>query len=516
MTDLPPAAPDAFPPTDDLMRQPRPFVHRRTPAWLWAITLGVFGIVAVLQYGSAVAPARTAEDEAAARGETVPPAGPSALVLAGKLALLARQSGSAATDAAANKDLLPILATALGDPDAASAPAARAVIQPKPPPLPAAADRLRLAIIAAEVAGPGEALRRLDLIERDLAADSPLRDDVRTLRAVYARQPVAVADRDSLLDRHGWFARVALSHFDPAAEAGRETAAAEASSFLVLIAVVGLAYAAAFLAGVVLLVLALVWLAGGNARSGMASDSPRDQPGGRVWLETFALFVASFLLLKLILEGVAAVLGESSPVVAWAVPMGQWLLVLVLFWPLARGMPWARMRREVGWHSGRGLAREVAAGVAGYCAALPIFVGVAVVGVIVTLVYELVTGERQAPPMSKVGQMLGHSGVALRVALATLLVAWAPLVEETVFRGALYRHFRGRLGVPMSALLVGLFFALMHSYMPLQLALVLTLGVCFALLREWRGSLIAPMVAHAIQNSMALVLTLAGLRLMQP
>src|SRR5262249_44088769 len=75
-----------------------------------------------------------------------------------------------------------------------------------------------------------------------------------------------------------------------------------------------------------------------------------------------------------------------------------------------------------------------------------------------------------APP-TKVTDLLTKGGPAVHIILALLVVVWAPLVEESIFRGALYRHFRSRLIVPLAALLTGTFFALMHAYMPAQLLL---------------------------------------------
>jgi membrane protease YdiL (CAAX protease family) len=88
----------------------------------------------------------------------------------------------------------------------------------------------------------------------------------------------------------------------------------------------------------------------------------------------------------------------------------------------------------------------------------------------------------------------------------------APRVEETMFRGLLYRHLReatGRVGRPaslfVSALLVSFVFALIHPYGLLGVPVLMALALAFTLAREWRGTLIPPMIAHGIHNS---VLTL--------
>lgn len=79
-------------------------------------------------------------------------------------------------------------------------------------------------------------------------------------------------------------------------------------------------------------------------------------------------------------------------------------------------------------------------------------------------------------------------------------VVWAPIVEETLFRGALYRFLRTRIGVVAAVLLSAAVFGAIHPYGGTGLVHVAVLGVLFACLREWRGSLIAPVVAHALHN----------------
>ena len=72
-----------------------------------------------------------------------------------------------------------------------------------------------------------------------------------------------------------------------------------------------------------------------------------------------------------------------------------------------------------------------------------------------------------------------------------------PIVEESIFRGALYRHFRGRAGVFVCALGTAFLFAFLHSYGPLATGPLIALGFTFAMIREWRGSIIAKTFPHA-------------------
>ena len=88
-----------------------------------------------------------------------------------------------------------------------------------------------------------------------------------------------------------------------------------------------------------------------------------------------------------------------------------------------------------------------------------------------------------------------------------------------MFRGALYRHLRectagsGRLAsVFLSGLVVSFVFAVIHPQGWLGVPPLMGLAFAFCLARELRNSLVAPMIAHAIQNGaiLAFVILSAG------
>jgi len=83
----------------------------------------------------------------------------------------------------------------------------------------------------------------------------------------------------------------------------------------------------------------------------------------------------------------------------------------------------------------------------------------------------------------------------------------APLVEEIMFRGALYQHLR-EIGpgmakwasVTFSVFVSGFVFAAIHPQGWLGLPVLMSLATAFALSREWRGSLLPAMIAHGNQQ----------------
>jgi membrane protease YdiL (CAAX protease family) len=194
--------------------------------------------------------------------------------------------------------------------------------------------------------------------------------------------------------------------------------------------------------------------------------------------------------------------------------LGQWALVLTIFWPVLRGMPFQRWRGELGWHRGQGFFKEVGAGLTAYLASLPIYF-VAAVLVAIYIVMKSVLSGTDATPAAEDNKLLdlAMSGNPLLIVLIFLLATlWAPIVEESIFRGALYRQSRWLVSPVVAGLFTAFVFAIMHGYAVVQLFMVGVLGIVFALMREWRGSLIAPMTAHFTHNAvvMTFVIILFG------
>lgn len=111
-----------------------------------------------------------------------------------------------------------------------------------------------------------------------------------------------------------------------------------------------------------------------------------------------------------------------------------------------------------------------------------------------------------APPetQSSIKQLLVSGDTLALVALAVSAVLIAPVVEEIVFRGYLYRNLRDGVGKGLAVALSGAVFSLVHMHPTLFLPLA-GLGMALALLYEWTGSLWVPILAHMAFNLLTLV-----------
>lgn len=103
----------------------------------------------------------------------------------------------------------------------------------------------------------------------------------------------------------------------------------------------------------------------------------------------------------------------------------------------------------------------------------------------------------------------GTSDLAM-LAFAVLVAMMAPIAEEVLFRGVIFRALSNGVGVVLGALLSGLIFGLVHidsldSERLLQVVPLCVLGIAFALAYWWSGTLFVPIAMHATNNALAVV-----------
>jgi membrane protease YdiL (CAAX protease family) len=276
----------------------------------------------------------------------------------------------------------------------------------------------------------------------------------------------------------------------------------------------GVWYLTVFLLGLVALIALVGFVGTGKWKPALQPTSD-----GHVTLvlgETFAVWMGLYLFLTIGATLIAAFLPESAAstggLVLSIAAMGGSLAVLAF--PRLRGVSATDLRAAIGLNTGRGILREVGAGVMCYVSAVPILVAGGIIYFILSLIAQAISGE-QAPPSHPAVEMLGGAGAIEVVLLFTLASVMAPIVEEIAFRGFLYGHLRGfvmpraRLASAMVAAVVSsVIFAAIHPQGLLFVPALGGLAVGFCLYREMRGSLIAPMVAHGINNAFTLALGL--------
>lgn len=378
-------------------------------------------------------------------------------------------------------------------------------------------DRFRAAIAVADVLGPEAGAKRLDELERAFAtqvADAGLEPDLAAARTVLAGHDPTDDERNLLVSRHGWFGELLLSHDLPDADPGRAPLIAGGWLVIAVVVLVIAVVAVGVIGGLICFTIAVVKMTG--RRAPPAFDAP--SPGGSVYLETVAVFIAVFLALHVGMGLWSASTGASEAEHMSASVIAQWGVLLAMFWPLVRGVPWSRWRADLGWRCERGVLREIGAGLFMYLAGLPILgvaVGITLVIILLRGLIEEALGGTPSTPENPILQFVTRASPWQIAALVALAVIWAPIVEETVFRGALFRHLRSRTGVLAAAVISALAFGIMHGYELLMLLPVISLGFIFALMREWRGSLVPSVVAHSLHNAtlmLMLVLVLCAAR----
>jgi membrane protease YdiL (CAAX protease family) len=397
----------------------------------------------------------------------------------------------------------------------------------------AGGNRLRLVVAAGEINGPAQALDEIAELPEKLR-DLP---EVQTLKKLYEHsaamsaaeskaeadntskdQPAAAlpnttlpntaapnepeitpAEREALIKRLGWFGRLALAQRGVADIEARDAALAPAiRAFGLIFGALGLGCVAALL-GFVMLVALIVLAAQGSLR-GLQTGSRF----GGVYAETFAAWMVLFLALSF--------LGRLLPA---AMPLPVRLSVTFLGslaaigWPVLRGVPWSTVRRDIGWLPGRAGIGEPFVGIGCYLMGVPILV----VGLIVTVILVKLSGAgtEAGPPLPShpLVEMVHGGTWWWKLLLFIDAAILAPLIEETMFRGVLYRHLREAsarwtrwLSVLVSATVTSFLFAIIHPQGWMAVPALMALAYTFSIAREWRESLIPCMVAHGVQNGL--------------
>lgn len=102
--------------------------------------------------------------------------------------------------------------------------------------------------------------------------------------------------------------------------------------------------------------------------------------------------------------------------------------------------------------------------------------------------------------------------------LALSAIVVAPIAEELFFRGMVFPALAKRVGLWAGIVLSALIFGIVHLNQAedflggvLLLARLVPLGMLFAWLYHWRGTLVIPIIVHSVFNAASIALLLAGI-----
>jgi membrane protease YdiL (CAAX protease family) len=335
-----------------------------------------------------------------------------------------------------------------------------------------------------------EALSMLEQIvaepsNKDIAQDAPL-----FLKLYRQGSASLTQEQYRSIERYGWIGRLALSQDKPPSDPLRRSVISSALQTFVAAVVFIMGLLVAFTAGLVLLIIAVVF----SAKKRMhARFSPPKDPGASL-LEAFAIFITGLIALPALAQWL-------SPGYQLVASLSTFPAILVaLAWPHFRGSKWNDIRTALGWHRGQGFFREVASGILGYLAGLPLLA----VAIIPVLLISQSTG---SVPSHPIVNEISRDPVTM-ILIMGLACIWAPIVEETFFRGLLFGYFRRRLHWSLAGVSTGLLFAVIHPQGWIAVPVLATIGFTLSAIREWRGSIIASMAAHSLNNGAVLLLAI--------
>lgn len=395
------------------------------------------------------------------------------------------------------------------------------------PPVPAALNdgtyeqRLCYVLLVNENNGPTEAGRKL--VKLDEAAEKAgfemsekqarLREIVGMLLGSHEQgdfdaKPLVDEERELLKSELGWIGELALVPQGTRNKETRKELLSDASwSMGLMMAAMGFG-ALMLLSGIAIAAVFSVLFATGKL-------TPKFLTRGKsinIYIETFALWMVFFFFGPQLTAFLVRLTGvEMSTTVDMSISIGFFFgSLIVLVYPMLRGISFRQLCDDIGWKA-KGSLVDMLVSPINYVAGTPLMLGGLFCVLLLTLVGSLFTPEK---PFGT-GVAAGHpiqdiiaNGEWLSIAYVVLMACVAaPIVEETMFRGVLYRHLRELSGgwarwgsVIFSSVFNGLIFAAIHPQGFVAIPLLTALAINFSLAREWRDSLVAPIIMHAINN----------------
>lgn len=325
---------------------------------------------------------------------------------------------------------------------------------------------------------------------------------------VNKEDPDTFSDKEKkMLAPLGWFGRLALA---PQGHSERASVLAEAKTFGIAVGIVPILFIVLGIGGIIGLILALLY-------TRKRLFPPKIEPG--LYAETFACWMVLFLILQIVGGFIGSWLFPRSTLLV--VGIFTLLSMLALLWPKWRiGASLEDIRRDIGLTFGPKPFREILVGLGGYAMGIPFLAA----GIIVMFILARLAGVDLQAPISAahpiaVLAMQADWWVKIQILFVASIVA--PLVEETFFRGALYRYARfameakglsvrsaifwsTNVSILASGTICAFVFAIAHPQGIIAVPVLMAMAWNFTLLREWRGSLVPAMITHGISNGVTL------------
>jgi membrane protease YdiL (CAAX protease family) len=385
--------------------------------------------------------------------------------------------------------------------------------------------RLSYAVLTSEVNTPAAGIEELDSIHEEKAAgtlelspeEQTLLDDVSVLLFAVAsgeRADELPEEREeSLRSTLGFFGELLVAKSSGDQSTLDDLGASSIRSMVALL-ITAIWFISFFLGGIAALVILGIFAGIGKLKLKFSLAGST----GSVYMETFAIWIGMFFLLQIIMEGLTGLLLGGKLAIYIGPEFGLISSLIVMFvsltalvWPRIRGISSATLLDDIGL--GRvNVFKEILPGFVTYAMGLPLLVVGLMLSIVVAFVLNALFGEQPAASHPIQG-LIGEGGWMTIVLVYLVACVAAPITEEIMFRGVLYRYLREFsraygliLSIIFSMLISSFLFAAIH---PQGLSFIPVLGalaVAFCIGREWRGSLVAPMVAHGLSNGVVMTL----------
>lgn len=252
------------------------------------------------------------------------------------------------------------------------------------------------------------------------------------------------------------------------------------------------------LSGLFFIFYSWLFLTGGTKLLYKKSGLPKYLP-----FETFALYLLAMLFAPKLIHYLMSQGYITNILVANVFFITSTLIILL--WPVIWGQPIFTMRQAYGMYfdSIKGFIKNIFVAPTFYLSSWVVFAtGLVLYGFL--LRYLNIDVEKGAHPIVPLLLSSKDSNTPLLILLLATVVA--PFIEEIMFRGALYSGLRSYFKAPFAIVSSALLFAAIHPQGAIGMLPLTLIGMFLAFLREWRGSLVAPMLAHACVNGGTLII----------